>query len=65
MKTFTISLIFNQIQAETPLEAAKEIKQWLRDPLSEYVYDVIDEETMEHYSVDLDEFDEDAVIKHK
>lgn len=65
MKTFTVSLEFNQIQAESPLEAAKEIKHWLRDPFSDYVYDVIDEDTNEKYSVDLDESDEDIVIKHK
>ena len=58
MKSFTVTLIFDSIKAETPLEAAKLMARWLveEDELGnayDMIYDVKDEDTSEEYIVDL------------
>ena len=58
MKSFTITLIFDSIKAETPLEAAKLMARWLVEDDGEgnaynMIYDVKDEDTSEEYIVDL------------
>lgn len=58
MKSFTITLIFDSIKAETPLEAAKLMARWLVEEDEEgnaynMIYDVKDEDTSEEYIVDL------------
>ena len=69
-KTFTVSLTFTDMTAENPLEAAKKACSWLLgEPIgdsvgdaSKMIYDVIDEETNERFTVDLSEDDENAVL---
>lgn len=58
MKSFTVTLIFDSIKAETPLEAAKLMARWLveEDELGnayDMIYDVKDEDTSAEYIVDL------------
>lgn len=62
MKSFTVSVRFETVDAETPLEAAKEIAKWLLVDADTFVYDVMDEETQNNVTVDLSEEDEDAVL---
>ena len=58
MKSFTVTLIFDSIKAETPLEAAKLMARWLVEEdesgnAYDMIYDVKDEDTSEEYIVDL------------
>jgi hypothetical protein len=53
-----------ELEAETPLEAAKTLVEWLKDG-SNHIYMVQDDDTHELFSVDLDEDDEDAVLPTK
>lgn len=64
VKTFTVSVTFTDMVADNPLDAAKKACKWLleNDDAKNMVYDVVDEETNEKYSVDLQEEDEDAVL---
>jgi hypothetical protein len=64
-KTFDVSIRFTDIQADNPLEAAKKIAEWLLEDRNCVVYDVIDEQTKEAYTVDLSCDDEDAVLPNK
>lgn len=61
VKTFTVSVTFTDMVADNPLDAAKKACKWLleNDDAKNMVYDVVDEETNEKYSVDLQE---DAVL---
>ena len=54
-KTFTVSIIFEGVSAENPLDATRTVCNWLlgSNGAVEMVYDVIDENTKETYSVDL------------
>lgn len=52
MPTFKVIIEFDEIQAETPLEAAKQIAEWMMED-SAVCYDVINQETKEAFSVDL------------
>lgn len=62
MKNYTVSLTIN-LEAKNPLEAAKEMANLYGNEQSmDLIYDVIDEETNESYTVDLSEEDEDAVL---
>lgn len=61
-KIYTITLEFTSIAANSPLDAAKEICKWVLEDAQNLMYDVIDEETNEKFSVDLSEEDEDAVL---
>ena len=52
-----------EIDADTPLEAAKTLKEWMEDDTN-FVYVVQNSETKEIVSVDLAEDDEDAVLPY-
>lgn len=64
-KSYTVTLGgFNYIREDNPLDAAKNLARFLCDidcP-NRLVYDVIDEQTGEKFTVDLAEEDEDAVL---
>lgn len=63
--TFKVSLTFEGVTAENPLEAAKQIVKWLQDQeggAENMTYDVINEVSKEAFTVDLAEEDEDAVL---
>jgi hypothetical protein len=62
-KLYTITLGgFTSQEGETPLEATKRFVEFLKGcNLNELVYDLVDDETGEKFSVDLSESDEDAV----
>lgn len=67
-KSYTVTLGgFNDIQEDSPLEAAKNIARLLcnDDCPNRLVYDVEDEQTGEKFTVDLAEEDEDAVLPNK
>jgi hypothetical protein len=63
-KLYTISLGgFSSQEGETPLEATKRFVKFLKKcNLDELIYDVVDEETDEAFTVDLSEEDENAVL---
>jgi hypothetical protein len=63
-KLYTITLGgFTSQEGETPLEATKRFVEFLKGcNLNELVYDLVDDETGEKFSVDLSERDEDAVL---
>ena len=61
-KHYTISITFTDQQYETPLEAAKEFANTLSEEAFYYVYDVVDEDTKERFTVDLSEEDENSVL---
>jgi hypothetical protein len=50
------------VGAESPLEAAKTIQEWLEDPQSKWQYYVQELGDKKVFSVDLSEEDEDAVL---
>jgi hypothetical protein len=64
MKEYTVSLCgFSAIYADSPLEAAKQLKNFLKETdLNSLMYDVVDDESKQAYTVDLSEEDEDAVL---
>ena len=62
MTTFRISWEV-ELDAETPLDAAKKAQNWLRK--DDWQYFVQDSDTNEIFSVDLQEEDEDAVLPVK
>lgn len=67
-KSYTVTLGgFNFIKGDSPLEAAKSIAKFLCDDdcPNSLVYDVVDEQTGEKFTVDLAEEDEDAVLPNK
>ena len=51
-----------QVDAETPLEAAKQVQALMQDKKNDWQYYVKNEDTDETFSVDLQEEDEDAVL---
>jgi serine protease inhibitor len=61
-KSYSVSLTFTDILAENPLEATKKILKWIEENANTMIYDVIDEETNDKFTVDLSEDDEDAVL---
>lgn len=61
MKTFNISLEFS-LEAETALDAAKELQKWLVEDAEGLQYYIQDDSNKKVYSVDLSEEDEDAVL---
>lgn len=61
--TYTVTLVFEGLSVESPLEAVKTIESWIRNGSENMVYDVLDEKTGDKFSVDLNEGDEDAVVK--
>lgn len=64
VKTFTVSVTFTDMVAKNPLEAAKKACEWLLEngDAANMIYDVIDEQTNDKFSVDLSEEDENAVL---
>jgi hypothetical protein len=54
-----------EIEAPTPLEAAKNAQEWLQNPINNWQYYVQDTKTKEVFSVDLEEEDKDAVLPVK
>jgi len=52
-----------EVDAETSLEAAKTVQDWLQDPSDNWQFYVMNEETKQVDSVDLDEHDSVAVIE--
>lgn len=63
-KSYTVSVSFQGLDAENPLEAAKLACKWLLEDndAENMIYDVVDEETNEVFTVDLSEDDENAVL---
>jgi len=61
MKSFKVSFEID-VSAETPLEAAKIVQNYLQDPDEDWQFFIQDEQTDEIFSVDLDESDDDAVL---
>lgn len=51
-----------ELEASTPLEAAKEAQKWMQDPTANWQFYVQKDHSKEVFSVDLDEEDEDAVL---
>ena len=62
MKNFTVSITFESINSNNPLEVAKHIAKWLKADADKMIFDVIDEQTNESFNVDLSESDADAVL---
>ena len=65
MKSFKVSITFDGIEAENPLEAAKKIVEWLKDEndgAENMIFDVVNEATDDAFTVDLAEEDEEAVL---
>jgi hypothetical protein len=65
--TFTVRLEFTDIDAKNPLEAVKKILCWINNTdeiggAETFIYDVINEETSEEFTVDMSEKEEDAVL---
>lgn len=56
-----------QVSAESPLEAAKTVQDWIKEPGDSWAFIVQrdDENQNPIYSVDLNEYDEDAVLEIK
>ena len=52
-----------EVDAETSLEAAKTVQDWLQDPSDNWQFYVMDEDTMQVDSVDLAEHESVAVIE--
>ena len=57
MKTYTISLGF-QLQGKNPLDVVEKAIRILEENLSEFIYDVKDEETGEKFTVDMAELED-------
>ena len=60
--SYTIVLRFEVVEAENPLDATKQVHEWIKDGADRMIYEVEDEQTQEKFSVDLAEEDEDAVL---
>jgi len=61
--TYTVTLTFEGLNADNPLEAVNIIESWIKEGSERMIYNVLDEKTKEHFSVDLNEDDEDIVLK--
>ena len=57
-KPYIVSLEGFTINADSPLEAAKKLAQWMEESANEFIYNVIDEDANKEYTVDLSEEDE-------
>ena len=51
-----------EVDAESPLKAAKKLEKWGKQSIMSFTYVVQDDQTDEIFTVDLDELDEDAVL---
>ena len=65
MKEYNITWENNYIEAKSPLDVAKKIRQDMIDDKCGWQFFVQDDKTKEIFSVDLDEEDEDAVCPVK
>jgi len=65
MKQYTVTVLCQAMNGETPLDAAKTFAKWLQEGANEMTFDVLDEESKEAFTVDLAEEDEDAVLPNK
>jgi hypothetical protein len=55
-----------EVEAETPLESAKEVQNWLQDKDNDWQFYVQPcDKSKKVFSVDLSEEDEDAVVETK
>ena len=63
MGTYTVTLTFEGLNSTDPLEAVKTIESWIKEGGEAMIYDVVDEDTQEKFSVDLNEEDDDMVVK--
>ena len=62
MYSYKVSVVFTDQKFHTPLEAAKYTAEVLKEESNQVIYDVVDEETGEKFTVDLSEEDDDAVL---
>jgi hypothetical protein len=53
--SFTVSLTFEGITSNNPLEAVKTAVKWINEGVNEMTFDVTDEITNEKFTVDLSE----------
>ena len=61
--TFTVKLEFTDIEAKNPLEAVKEILRWIENEGADnLIYDVLNESTLEAFTVDMSEDEDNAVL---
>jgi hypothetical protein len=51
-----------ELDAESPLEAAKEAQRWMQDSDANWQFYVQEEGKSEIFNIDLEEEDEDAVL---
>lgn len=61
MKTYNISLEIT-LNATTPIEAAKQLQNWIKENETNWQFYVQEDGSKEIYSVDLEEPDEDSVL---
>ena len=62
-ETYTVSLTFEGIESDNPLEAVKKIIGWINENQgNDLVYDVLCETINKKYTVDMSENEEDAVL---
>lgn len=66
--TFTVKLEFTDIEAKNPLEAVKKILRWIENEdglggANTFIYDVLNESTLETFTVDMSEDEENKVYK--
>lgn len=61
-KTYTVSVTFDCLAANSPLDAVNKACEMLMRDANTFIYDVHDEESDEKFTVDLSEDDEDAVL---
>ena len=61
-KRYTISITLNSQEYDNPLEAAKGMLKDVIEDGNFLVWDVVDEDSNEKFTVDLSEEDEDAVL---
>jgi hypothetical protein len=54
-QTYVVTVTFDLISANNPLEASKKVSEMLKKASHELIYDVENELTGEKYSVDLSE----------
>lgn len=51
-----------QVEAENPLEAARQVENWIKEEGEHFQYYVQEDGKEEIYSIDLEETDEDAIL---
>jgi hypothetical protein len=51
-----------EVEAKNPLEAAKQVSEWLKENDTSSMFYVQEEDSTNVFSIDLEEEDEDAVL---